>query len=92
MTTYKQNTPEQIWVSPEIYQEVLTSLDPFVRSGFEHTGNVNELLAVDGLPTYPECGHFIMHACGCESCFMSLEEIAREQERTGEPELERARR
>ena len=37
MTTYRQNVPEMIWVSQEVYTGVLTTLDPFARNGFIHT-------------------------------------------------------
>lgn len=80
MTTYKQNTPETVWVSPAIYQEVLTGLDPFVSSGFEHTMR----------KPVTTCPHFRLASYGCEQCFMSHEEIARKL--TGESEMEMERR
>jgi hypothetical protein len=75
MTTYRQNVPEQIFVSPDIYVEVLTHLDPFARAS---------------KPVKPECGHFRLAPYGCENCFASHEEIARE--RAFEDEIEFARR
>lgn len=49
MTTYKQNVPEQIWVSPEIYGQVLTHLDPFVNCGFPHAPIHYSGRLIDGL-------------------------------------------
>lgn len=85
MTTYKQNTPETVYVSPAIYQEVLTGLDPFVSSGFEHT-----MRKTDEPTPVTTCPHFRTASYGCEQCFMSHEEIAREL--AGEDSIEYERR
>lgn len=80
MTTYKQNVPEHIWVSPAIYIETLRHLDPFQVHARKPS-----------LPAFgPSCGHLVTASYGCESCFLSHEEIAREA-REFELELESAR-
>ena len=75
MTTYRQNVPEQIFVSPAIYPELLRAMDPFQKPA---------------KPVTPECPHFVLAPYGCENCFASHEEIARE--RSFEDETEFARR
>ena len=74
MTTYRQNVPEQIFVSPAIYLELLRAMDPFQKPA---------------KPVKPECAHFQLASYGCENCFASHEEIARE--RAYEEEAEYAR-
>ena len=72
MTTYKQNVPEQIFVSPAIYLDVLAHLDPFQSDKSQD----DYMLA--GLDAR-KCAHFNLAAYGCENCFASHEEIAREE-------------
>jgi hypothetical protein len=71
MTTYKQNTPEQIWVSRAIYQELLTALDPF-------TGYLPITEQTPEPVRNMDCPHFQLASYGCENCFASHEEIASE--------------
>ena len=59
MTTYKQNVPEQIFVSPAIYLEVLAHLDPFQKLA---------------KPVTSDCPHFQIASYGCENCFAGPEE------------------
>ena len=59
MTTYRQNVPEQIFVSPAIYLELLRALDPFQKPA---------------KPVTAECPHFQLASYGCENCFAGPEE------------------
>lgn len=83
MTNHTQTVPIVTPVSPERYQETLTALDRFTSSGFTHTP------AWDKPAT--TCPHFRLASYGCEQCFMSHEEIARELAGESEMEMERRR-
>jgi hypothetical protein len=73
---------ENIYVSPAIYIEVLAHLDPF------QSGKTQDDYMLAGLPD--KCAHFRLASYGCENCFASHEEIARE--RAYEDDIEFARR
>ena len=68
MTSYKQNVPEQIFVSPAIYLEVLAHLDPF-----QSEKNQDDFMLA-GLPNARNCPHFQIASYGCENCFAGPEE------------------